>query len=105
VNRGAEASLGLIGVGFGPTLTGILSDVYAHLAFHAGDLSAICPGGQARAVLDSGVMSACQAASSTGIKEAIGTMALFFLWAALHYFLAARRLVRDLDTHYEGSGG
>jgi len=97
--------LGLVGVGLGPTLTGVLSDAFAHRAFSAGHFSTACPGGVARVFQDAGTMSACQAASSTGIKEAIATMTLFFVWAAVHYFLASKRLVQDLDTHYQASAG
>jgi hypothetical protein len=92
--------LGLIGVGFGPTLTGILSDFYAHRAFGAGEFAASCLGAAARSTHDSAILSACQAASSTGIREALATMSLLLVWSSLHYLLASRRLLKDLDTHY-----
>lgn len=40
--------LGLVGIGLGPTLVGILSDRFAHLAFSLGDFAAACPGGAHR---------------------------------------------------------
>ena len=94
--------LGLVGVGFGPTLTGILSDTFAHRAFGAGNFAASCVGGAALSVNDPAILSACQSASSIGIREAMGTMTLLLVWSALHYLLASRRLRVDLDTHYAG---
>lgn len=95
-----NAGIGLVGVGVGPTLTGFLSDVFAHRAF-AGNFNAACLD-RASLVQDVARASACQAASSTGIREAMAAMTLLLAWAALHYMLASRRLVIDLDTHYVG---
>lgn len=92
--------LGLVGIGFGPTIIGILSDAFAAHAF-GGGWSAACPGGAAPADATADVAAACAAASRSGIVHAIATMSLVFAWAALHYLLAARDLRRDLDTHVE----
>jgi len=89
--------IGLVGIGLGPTLVGILSDFFAQQAFAPGDFAAQCHGGVAH---DSAFASACATASASGVRHAIMAMSLLFLWAGVHYFLAARMLRRDLDTHY-----
>ena len=96
----ANLVIGLIGTGLGPTLVGILSDLYAHHAFALGDFARACPGGTAPAGASAALANACHVASATGVRDAIMTMSLLFAWAALHYLLAARHLERDLDTHY-----
>lgn len=93
--------LGMIGIGLGPTLVGIMSDLYAHNAF-VGDFSTACPGGSAPANAVQVLVARCSEASRIGIVGAIATMSGVFAWAALHYLLAARTLRRDLDTHFEG---
>ncbi len=94
--------LGLVGIGLGPTLVGIFSDRFAHLAFAAGDFSTLCPGGAAAEGAGAALNQACQQASATGVQHAIMAMSLLLAWAGVHYFLAARDLRRDLDTHYAG---
>jgi len=49
---------------------------------------------------DALIANACAAASATGILQAIGVFSLFFLWAAVHFLLAGKRLERDLDQTY-----
>ena len=39
--------------------------------------------------------SACAAASATGLKNAMVAVNLSFVWAAVHFFLAARTLKAD----------
>jgi MFS family permease len=93
--------LGLVGIGLGPTVVGILSDVLAHHAFALGDFTALGPGGAALAGGSAALASACAAASATGIAQAIGAASLLFAWGGVHYALASRHLERDLDTHYQ----
>jgi predicted MFS family arabinose efflux permease len=93
--------LGMVGIGLGPTIVGILSDLFAHNAF-AGDFATACPGGLAPAGASATLAGQCFEASRQGIVMAIAVMSLSFAWAALHYLLAARTLRRDLDTHFEG---
>ena len=93
--------LGLVGIGLGPTLVGFLSDFFAQRAFSAGDYAALCPGGAAPQGAATGLVDACKAANGAGIHNAMTAAALLFVWAALHYLLASRRLRQDLDTHYE----
>jgi len=93
--------LGLVGIGLGPTLAGIFSDQFANRAFAAGDFGLQCPGGAAPANAGANLAQACNHASAVGVRNAIIVMSLLFLWAGVHYFLAARHLERDLDTHYD----
>lgn len=93
--------LGMVGIGFGPTIVGVLSDVYAKHAF-AGSFATACPGGMAPAGAAPDLAAHCVEASRAGIVYAIATMSIVFAWAAIHYALAARTLRQDLDTHFEG---
>jgi predicted MFS family arabinose efflux permease len=92
-------TIGLVGIGFGPTLVGFMSDRFARSAFTAGDYS-LCPKGRpTTGVLDTFTQS-CAGAQATGLRHALMLMSLTCVWAALHYWLAARSLRRDLDTLY-----
>jgi hypothetical protein len=72
----------------------------AHRAFGSVSFDALCPGGKAVPGADALIANACAAASASGILEAIGIFSGFFLWAAVHFLLAAKRLERDLDQAY-----
>jgi hypothetical protein len=72
----------------------------AHRAFASGSFDALCPGGRAVPGADALIANACAAASATGILQAIGVFSAFFLWAAVHFLLAGKRLRRDLDQAY-----
>lgn len=91
----------LIGVGLGPTLVGFLSDRFAGAAFPIGDYASLCPGGMG--IIGGGrtLAMACEAASDTGITRSMMVISLLFVWAAVHYLLAARHLEADLDRHYQ----
>ena len=79
----------LVGMGLGPLFVGFMSDRYTAHVF-AGDYATSCAGAAAK-------MSApCIAAGSLGIRYAMMTCAAVLFWAALHYFLAARTLRRDM---------
>ena len=95
---------GLIGVGLGPTLIGKLSDLMAHHAFGAGGFDILCPGGLATAGADETLATACRAASGAGVMQALSAFSVLFIWAGLHFLLAARNLERDLDRHYDAAG-
>jgi len=92
--------IGLVGIGLGPTLMGILSDALARTAFPLGNFATACPGGVAPPNAGSFMVEACATASAAGVRHAIMAMSLVFLWAGIHYFLAARTLRNDLDTYY-----
>jgi predicted MFS family arabinose efflux permease len=86
--------LGLVGIGFGPTLVGLLSDRFARRAFSGVDYGAACPRGTH--------LQACADASATGLRNALILMSLSFVWASVHYYLASRTLRRDLEIQYVG---
>ena len=88
--------VGIVGAGFGPTILGIASDFFARRAFGAADFIASCPGGRAPDGGTQALDAACQAASTQGLRYALISMLIVFLWGAVHYFLAARTLRRDL---------
>jgi predicted MFS family arabinose efflux permease len=94
-------TINLIGLGFGPTLVGVASDLYAAAHFQAlphavGSFAALCPGGRARAAAAAGLAQACQMSGAYGVRWALVTCTATFLWAGLHYVLAARTLRRDM---------
>ena len=95
--------INLIGLGLGPTLTGMASDLYARHHFDVltglqGAFAASCPGGKAVAGASVQIGDACHAASAFGVRWAIITCALSYGWAALHYWAAARHLRADLAS-------
>jgi len=97
--------LGLVGVGIGPTLLGILSDAFARSAFDGGDFKLLCMRGAPLHAAVSALQQTCAAASATGIRTAMMAMSAFMVWAAIHYFLAARTLRADLLRQHEPAGG
>jgi predicted MFS family arabinose efflux permease len=97
--------LGLVGIGLGPTVVGLLSDHLASDAFTAGDFATSCPRGRPLTGALNAHLQACADASATGLRHALMLMSLTFIWASIHYFLAARSLRRDLETRYVPPGG
>jgi predicted MFS family arabinose efflux permease len=93
-------TIGLVGIGFGPTLVGLLSDHFAHGAFTLGNYVASCPEGRPAAGAMNATLQACSDARAVGLKYALTLMSLTFIWASLHYWLASRTLKKDLETSY-----
>jgi predicted MFS family arabinose efflux permease len=83
---GAFAS-GIIGLGLGPALVGRLSDMFATMAYGSDGYAATCVG--------AAVSARCAAAASSGIRSALTLDTVIFVWAAFHYWLAARTLRED----------
>jgi MFS family permease len=81
-------AVNLFGMGLGPPVTGFLSDRIARAAL--GDDVQRCAGA-ARAV-----DAVCKSAAATGVRWALVLSTLAFVWAAIHYLLAARTLRKDL---------
>jgi hypothetical protein len=80
---------------------GVASDLYAAHHFAgtmpgAGAFAHLCPGGRAVISARAGLSAACAGASAFGVRWAIVTCTLVYLWAALHYVLAARTVVKDM---------
>lgn len=78
---------GIIGLGIGPAVIGAISDFAASQAF-AGNYALACAGAD--------LAGACKQAQMSGLRTALMVDSLIFLWAALHYFLAARTFRRDI---------
>ena len=93
--------LGLVGIGLGPTLIGVLSDVFANAAYPGGHFGAACPGGVAAPGSAAAAVDACALASAAGIRHSIAAVSLLFVWAGLHFLLAGRHIRDDLDRQYE----
>jgi predicted MFS family arabinose efflux permease len=91
--------LGLVGIGFGPTLVGLVSDWFARSAFTGGDYS-LCPRGRPPTGTLDAFMQSCAGAQATGLRHALMVMSLSCVWAGVHYWLASRTLRRDLETLY-----
>jgi hypothetical protein len=89
--------LGLVGTGLGPTITGILSDFYASVAFHGGDFQALC----LRSIPPQQLAATCHHASGTGLRHALMTLPLFAGAASVSFYLASRSLAADLDRQYQ----
>jgi hypothetical protein len=91
--------LNLIGLGFGPTLVGWASDVFAAQSFTsqgAGAFSAVCvKGGPAEFV------AACKAASAAGLEKAIIIASVIGVLAALFMWLARNHLATDMTRARE----
>jgi len=87
---------GLFGAGLGPTALGMASDGFASRVFEFGDFIASCPGGRAPPGATQALDAACRAASTEGLRHALIAVQIFFVWAAVHYLLAARTLKQHL---------
>ena len=85
----------LIGLGIGPYVTGAVIDLFADNLFTArgfDNFIASCPGGVAPPGASAALAQACSSASALGTRYGIVFILLIFLWAAFHYFWAARRM-------------
>jgi predicted MFS family arabinose efflux permease len=78
----------LFGLGLGPLTIGALSDGLAGRLYAGADYAIACRAGTA-------VSAACVAASAQGLRLALLAGAGAYLWAALHFVLAARTSATD----------
>ncbi|CAM5610911.1 hypothetical protein RLIN73S_03019 [Rhodanobacter lindaniclasticus] len=77
----------------GPYATGALIDFAAGRRFAAaglGDFATLCPGGVGAADAAEPLRQGCASAMAQGTQDGIVVMLLVFLWAAVHYLIAAR---------------
>lgn len=81
----------LIGMLFGPLVAGALSDAYFRVSLP----SSVAPSACSRATAD--IDAACQVASAQGVRYALATICLLFIWAGAHYLASALHLRRDLS--------
>lgn len=77
----------MVGVGFGPPLLGLASDLFAGLALQSGDFAALCTAPR--------LTGACAAASALGVRHAMLASLALYGWAAVHYLMAARAIERE----------
>lgn len=80
----------LIGLGLGPLAVGALSDLLAVRFFTADDFGAACVGAALKVNAES-----CAVASAAGLRWSILATIPIFIWAALHFLLAAKYLRQD----------
>jgi predicted MFS family arabinose efflux permease len=83
-------TVNLFGAGFGPPLTGFLSDKLAAASYSGAHYAESCR------VL-SAADHACMAASANGVRWALVIATAAFLWSAVHYLIAAKTLRADLN--------
>lgn len=91
--------LNLIALGGGPLFTGALSDLFAQHAFtaaHLGRFLAACPGGVGPKDAAGAVKALCLATSAKATRAAILVTFGAGVWGAIHYFLAAIWIRRDM---------
>ncbi len=89
----------LVGVGLGPPLLGLVSDLYASANFQGeGGFRAVCLAGE---TLDD---PACAAASALGVRYALMSSMALYAWGAVHYLIAARLIAREGDNTTEKAG-
>ncbi len=109
--------LNFIALGGGPPFTGWLIDQFAQFNFThpgphriweslvqifvhggaaGGDLAAACPGGVPKKGLAAALTAGCRPAVIEATREGEIVTFFFYAWGALHYFLAALTLSRDL---------
>ena len=91
-------TLTLVGLGLGPALIGALSDTLAAHAYTGlMAYSRACPGGLPPPGAQGFAAEACRSASFTGLQQALMAAAAVYLWAGLHFLLAARTVREDLN--------
>lgn len=85
-------TMAMLGMTLGPIVTGWLSDHFAARAFTGGDYAVLCKAPVA-ALADS-----CRMASADGIRMALIIVVTLFVWAGVHFLLAARHMKKDLGV-------
>jgi MFS family permease len=76
----------IIGLAFGPTTVGLLSDFYRRVWFDSSSIAS---------------EAARHYAAAQGLRWALVTCSVVALWSALHFYLASRALTKDLVRVYE----
>jgi MFS family permease len=78
----------LVGVGLGPPLLGLVSDLFANASYPGGGFNNACAGGA------TATNSACAQASADGVQLALASSMVLYAWGAIHYLIAARCIAR-----------
>lgn len=87
---------GILGAGLGPTVVGVLSDYFGTREFGSAAFAEQCPGGRGLDGLGTALDKACVIAATDGLRMALLCVLGVFVWAAIHYWLAAKTLVQDM---------
>ena len=94
--RGTTAAISsalahVISLGFGTAITGVASDYFTSRAFTAaggtGVFSEQCSGTPVQALVE-----ICTKASGTGLRYGMIAVAVFLIWASVHFFFASRKI-------------
>jgi predicted MFS family arabinose efflux permease len=82
----------MVGIGLGPPVLGLVSDLFGTLSYQGADFAADCPGG--RALVDAGAEAAarCSEAAGQGVQYALMAAQGLYVWGAIHYLIASRRI-------------
>lgn len=86
----------LLGYGLGPPVIGILSSFLKTVVLSGADLGLTLDACKAIAELNAEEMAACSNADAKGLQWSILIFSCGYAWAALHYLLAGKTLLRDM---------
>lgn len=86
----------LMGYGLGPPLIGMLSTLLKSMFLSGADLGLTLEACKATELLAAAEAAACDSANSEGLRWSIIAFCSLYAWAALHYLLAGRTLIRDM---------
>ena len=86
----------LLGYGLGPPVIGILSSFLKTVALSGADLGLTLDACKAVAELNAEELAACSNANAKGLQWSILIFSCGYAWAALHYLLAGKTLLRDM---------
>jgi hypothetical protein len=97
--------LSVFALGLGPLFAGWVIDRFAEADFNpqhtvqgaaAPSFAVRCPGGAAAAGESAAAKSACNSALVGATRHGMQVILLFFVWASVHYFLAAFGIAKAL---------
>ena len=94
--------LNIIALGGGPLFTGWVIDHLAQGLFQAGRFSVRCPGGIAPHGAPAALAAQCRSALLGGTRQGILVTMIFYVWGALHYFLASFGIARRMASVADG---
>lgn len=86
----------LLGYGLGPPLIGMLSTVLKSVFLSGNDLGMTLETCKVVADLTAEAAATCASANSEGLRWSIIAFCSLYAWAAVHYLLAGRTLMRDM---------
>lgn len=85
----------LIGYGLGPPTVGALNDIFAANILRDASAGALTLANCNPLTMDAANAASCATAQGLGLKYALGCTIFVLAWAALHFLLAGRTLVKD----------